>query len=461
MPKVTQYNKGSIIYFEGDKDERIFILQQGRMMLSGIDIETKTSTITLLQPGEFFGIKSALSRCPREETVTAADNSVCVILTVSEFEKYFSSNKQLIMKMLRIFSKELKTVHKKTSEILNQPSSLFGIDALEKGLLSIAKSFFEDEKWVSSFDACTKLIKIDPNFSKNSDVVNIIKTANASIEKDKKKEEQEIKRLISTGEYNENGKNGLSSDYQSESLTKAFDLPAFSRFAKTYQNGQIIIAEHEKGETFYLIQRGLVQLTKCVNGTNKNLDILKPGEIFGEMAILDNSPRSATCVAKGRVDCLEFNKENFETLITGNSQIALMLLNLFCKRILDQTRRFKILMIDDPAGRIADVLCMFEETQSLPPVDVPEKLREKKSNGKTEDKRRFFALTINDIAHWAGLTQEVTKEEIFKLSKNNILQIFDNFIMVNNIADIKRFVENKLKIMNMRASARGVISSKK
>ena len=46
------------------------------------------------------------------------------------------------------------------------------------------------------------------------------------------------------------------------------------------------------GDCFYLIQSGRVQLVKCVNGAKKNLDILKPGEFFGEMAILENKARS-------------------------------------------------------------------------------------------------------------------------------------------------------------------------
>lgn len=461
MPKVTQYNKGSIIYFEGDKDERIFILQKGHVILSKVDINTKSSTTTLLNPGEFFGIKSALGQCLREETVMAADNAVCVVLTIAEFEKYFSSNKQLIIKMLRIFSKELKLVHAKTTEILNKDSkkendedeSIDMTDVMEDGFLSVATSFFEDEKWTSCIDICTRLLKKNSIYAKNPDVVNMIKISNANAVADRKREEKEIARLKSTGEYSEYGNNGLDSDFKSENTDKAFNLPSFERFAKIYKNGEIIIAEFEKGETFYLIQRGLVQLTKCVNGKNKNLDILKPGELFGEMAILDNSPRSATCVAKGRVECLEFNKENFELLITGTPQIALRLLNLFCKRILDQTRRFKILMIDDPAGKIADVFCMFNETQTLPPVlDIPEALASKKQTIGTVDKREFFSLSVNDVAHWAGISIEKTRDEMGKMAKNGFFQIFDNFIVVNNMADLRRFAENKIKIMNMKAN---------
>ena len=76
---------------------------------------------------------------------------------------------------------------------------------------------------------------------------------------------------------------------------------AFSRFAKTFPKGSVIFSEFEPGDCFYLIQTGRVQLIKIVNGFEKNLDILQPSEIFGEMAILENSPRSATAIAYDNV----------------------------------------------------------------------------------------------------------------------------------------------------------------
>ena len=203
-------------------------------------------------------------------------------------------------------------------------------------------------------------------------------------------------------------------------------MPAFARFAKDYEPGEVIISEFEPGDSFYLIQSGKVQLVKCVNGSKKNLDILKPGEFFGEMAILDNSPRSATCMASGKVRCLEFNKENFELLITGNPQMALLLLKLFCKRIYDQKRRFKILVIKDLQARIADVFLMLDEMN--PPASEMEK-------------QRRFNVTVADISHWAGLSVEATKDEITKFIAAHRIEVYDTQVVVNNINDMRRLYE--------------------
>ena len=438
MPKAVPYRKGAIIYFEGDRDGRVFILQKGHVILTTIDMETQTRQNSILNPGEFFGVKSALVNCPREETVTAADDSICVVLTISEFENLFSTNKQIMMKMLRVFSKELREVHKRTMALLNQSSF---VDA-QRGLLSMTKAFYEEEKWRSCLGTANRLLKLNDKFSKSKDFVIMYKTAMANVKELQRREAEEERAKYEEGSWDSN-------DYQREGTGKAFNLPAFDRFVKTYNNGEIIIAEFEKGESFYLIQRGLVQLTKLVHDSNKNLDILRPGEMFGEMAILVNSPRSATCIAKGKVDCLEFTKENFETLVTGNPIIALMLLKTFCKRILDQKRRFKTLIIDDNAARIADVFCMFNEMNSLPAIPTPQAVEQivKKLN---PDKFRIFPVSPQDIASWAGLSAEETKEEIKRFSATGKLSVYDGYIIVMNIDEMHRTVETRTKMMQRK-----------
>ena len=413
MPKAMQYTKGSIIYFEGDKDERIFIMQSGAVLLSSTDIESGLPVAEQVKSGEFFGVKSALGHFGREETATALVPTVAVALSVQEFEILFSNNKALIMKMLRVFSNQLRQIHRKTESILNNVSA-----DQQSGMLAVAKSFYDDEQYRSACDVYLKFLKRYPNTSQKDEVAKLY----ANAKKKKKK--------LAT--HNR----GITNDFEDESANsslKIFQLPAFERFAKTYEPGEVIISEYEPGDCFYLIQSGRVQLVKCVNGTKKNLDILKPGEFFGEMAILDNSPRSATCMAAGPVKCLEFNKENFELLITGNPQMALLLLKLFCKRIYDQKRRFRILVVKDLQARLADVFMMLDE---MNPV----------MNG--AEKQRRFNVTVADISHWAGLTPEVTRDEINKLVEKRKVEIYDNYVIVNNINDLKRLYETRVQAVS-------------
>lgn len=404
MPKLVNFSKGSIVYFEDDKDDKIYILQSGTIILTSIDPETKITVTNQVKPGEFFGVKSALGRFPREETATVLQDSQVIALTVPEFEKNFSGNKQIIMKMLRVFSAQLRQIHKRIEQILNSTP-----ESPQAGMLAVAKSFFEDEEFVSCYDVCLKYLKRFPQSPYIEHVKKLFAASQMYLER----------RGMPKYEAPEDG--GLGA-------LKQFELSAFERFAKKYAPGQVVISEFEPGDTFYLIQRGSVQLMKYVNGTEKNLDILKPGEFFGEMAILDNSPRSATCMAKTSLKCLEFSKENFESIVTGNAVLALNLLKLFCKRIYDQRRRFKILAIKDLQARIADVFILLDEMN--PP------------NNPNERSRKFYVNT-GDIAHWAGLSFEITREEINRLVEKRKIEVYNDSIVVANITDMQRIVDTR------------------
>jgi len=409
MPKSIPFMKGSIIYFSGDKDDRIFILQKGMIILTSTDCETGLPVTEYVKEGEFFGVKSALGHFPREETVTVVSDSVVISMTVAEFEKMFSNNKQLIMKMLKVFSNHLRAVHKKIEMILNSGKEI----NIQAGMLAVAQSFYDEEKYRSCCDICLKFLKLYPNAVVKDRIIKLYTDSKVRFEKLSQRQA-----LRSPEVQYANSSSSMS----------MFSLPAFARFAKQYEADSVIISEYEPGETFYLIQTGRVQLVKSVNGSIKNLDILKPGEFFGEMAILENSPRSATCVALDDVEVLEFNKENFEVLITGNPQMALILLKLFCKRIYDQKRRLKILTISDVQARIAEVFLMFDEMN--PPINP-------------NDKTRRFNLTISDISHWAGLPFEVIRDEANRFVEKNKITIYDSYIIVNNLVDMKRISDSR------------------
>jgi len=210
------------------------------------------------------------------------------------------------------------------------------------------------------------------------------------------------------------------------------NLEAFERFAVSYQPGEIIFCEYEPGDAFYLIQEGRVQISKIMGDIEKTVDVLQPGEVFGEMAILEEAPRSASAIAAEQVKCLEFNRENFEILMRGNPAIALKLLKLFTKRIYDQRRRFMILTLDDTQARVADVFLMLNEMQEEPAED-------------DENDERVFVTTPEDIAHWAGLSPEETRHVLNHFVSQRRLEVLKDRIVLKNINEFVRFVNSRRK----------------
>jgi CRP/FNR family cyclic AMP-dependent transcriptional regulator len=202
----------------------------------------------------------------------------------------------------------------------------------------------------------------------------------------------------------------------------------FNRFRKTFQKGDVIFCEYEPGDNFYLIQSGRVQIVKIFGEIEKTIAVLNPGEIFGEMAILEEAPRSATALALDNVAALEFNQENFDILMQGNPQVALTLLKLFAMRIHDQKRKFQILTLDDVEAKVADVFLMLAEHEP---------------SGSMEVEKMEFKTTVDDVAHWAGISPEKCRNVVNHFINQRRVELYPDRIVVRNINDFVRFVKSR------------------
>lgn len=202
----------------------------------------------------------------------------------------------------------------------------------------------------------------------------------------------------------------------------------FNRFRKTFQKGDVIFCEYEPGDNFYLIQSGRVQIVKIFGEIEKTIAVLNPGEVFGEMAILEEAPRSATAIALDNVAALEFNQENFDILMQGNPQVALTLLKLFAMRIHDQKRKFQILTLDDVEAKVADVFLMLAEHEP---------------SGSMEVEKMEFKTTVDDVAHWAGISPENCRSVVNHFINQRRVELYPDRIVVRNINDFVRFVKSR------------------
>lgn len=203
----------------------------------------------------------------------------------------------------------------------------------------------------------------------------------------------------------------------------------FNKFGVNFEPGQIIFCEYEPGNDCYFIQEGEIKITKTVGNNQKTLDILKPGDFFGEMAILEEEPRSASAIAVDSIKALRFKRENFDSLMNSIPQLAFQLLKIFANRIFDQKRRLQILIIDEPAPRIADVFLMLAEKE--------------KNYGQTN--QMVFPISIDDVAAWAGMAPSETHRVISGFVNQGKVELFADRIVIKNINDFKRMVATKRK----------------
>lgn len=127
-------------------------------------------------------------------------------------------------------------------------------------------------------------------------------------------------------------------------------------YGRYFPAGAVVFEEGDPGSRMYVIQSGAVQIVKRVASRTITLAHLGPGEAFGEMALLEGRPRSATAivVAPGRI--LELDEAAFADLVGNEREVALRLLRRLSARLREANRQIRNFLSADAMGRAVEVL---------------------------------------------------------------------------------------------------------
>ena len=108
---------------------------------------------------------------------------------------------------------------------------------------------------------------------------------------------------------------------------------------RRYQAGEVIVQENDLGETAYLIGQGQVEVSKQLDGQKVHLAYLGPGEIFGEMSMIYEKPRSATVTAVTETVLSEIRRDDFFNSFQTDPKVALALLKVLFERLREADAR--------------------------------------------------------------------------------------------------------------------------
>jgi len=193
---------------------------------------------------------------------------------------------------------------------------------------------------------------------------------------------------------------------------------------RTYNDNTMIFCESEPGFELYIIQSGQVKITKIVD-EEVLLAVLKQGDIFGEMALLENKPRSASAISFGQVTVMAINKSNFESMVQAQPQLATRLIQILSERIWTAYRQLENLTIKDTTGRIYDTLLTQIEKQRLP----------------IKPKQAFnFQFGVKELLNMIGLSQEKGEMQIIQLIDNKLFSLEAGKIVCHDIAELEKIV---------------------
>jgi len=107
------------------------------------------------------------------------------------------------------------------------------------------------------------------------------------------------------------------------------------KFVKWYRKSEVIFSESSPGKDMYIVYSGRVGLyAQSTRGHRKLLAIMKAGDFFGEMALVDDSPRSATAIAEEEnTQLLVLDKNKFTYLLRHQPDFALVVMGKLCRQL--------------------------------------------------------------------------------------------------------------------------------
>jgi CRP/FNR family transcriptional regulator, cyclic AMP receptor protein len=119
---------------------------------------------------------------------------------------------------------------------------------------------------------------------------------------------------------------------------RSLEAIANAAVEQDYTAGQEIVRQGDTGVGAFIIKKGRVEVVQDRPGHQHKLAELKSGEVFGEMALLDEFPRTATCRAVEPTTCLGIQRWHFRGILESHPQIALALLPVLTKRLRNAER---------------------------------------------------------------------------------------------------------------------------
>lgn len=171
--------------------------------------------------------------------------------------------------------------------------------------------------------------------------------------------------------------------------------------------GSLILTQGDEGEALFLIRSGQVKVTIVAeDGREVILSVLGPGSFFGEMALIDDEPRSAHVFAMQESVLLVLRREDFRARLARSPELAIALLRELSRRLRRADDTITSLMLLDVSGRVAHLLL--------------ELAREEGGDQNTVITRR---LTHAAIGQMVGASRETVSRTMRNLVLRNVVAV--------------------------------------
>ncbi|MCZ8155269.1 MAG: Crp/Fnr family transcriptional regulator [Leptospira sp.] len=391
--QMVTFPANSYIIVEGKKDaNNFYIIREGKVRVTRETAVVGEDPNQVLGPGDFFGVVAAMSQHAQIESVTSLTNVSLISVSYDQFGTLIQKSTAVAMNIIRFFSMKLRQF----DTTITRLSFRNAVEEDPNELFKIGEYYFQLQNNAHATFAYQSYLKHLPS-----------------------------------GQFVPQAKLRL------QTMNQPFQGPVidYTKFNRTYKDNEMIFCEHEPGKELFILQGGKVKISKIVNQNEVMLAVLQTGDIFGEMAILDNKPRSASAIASGEVELLAINKANFEGMVKAQPQLATRLITLLSERIWTAYKQLANLLLKDSQARIVDTLLTLSEKNRV-------KIAPKQSYN--------FEIGTKDLLKMVGLTDPKDELIIADIMKQNkFIRLDLGKIVCSDMAELEKLVQFYHKKANM------------
>jgi CRP/FNR family cyclic AMP-dependent transcriptional regulator len=212
--------------------------------------------------------------------------------------------------------------------------------------------------------------------------------------------------------------------YFSDLDAAAFDQ--LCRYAKhsTLKRGTTIVSKGDPGNSLIAVISGTVKISvSSADGRSAILNLIGPGEIFGEMSVLDGQPRSADATANTNCEIFIIDRREFLPFVRSQPALAMKFIELLCARLRWTSDQVEQVILQNLPGRLASALIRLTEKHKLA------------GGGRT------IAVTQQEISEMVGMTRESINKQLRVWATRNWVRLEHGAIVVLDAGPLQALAE--------------------
>ena len=191
------------------------------------------------------------------------------------------------------------------------------------------------------------------------------------------------------------------------------------------ERGEFVYMPGDRTDSVYVLKKGRIKLSVISeSGKEVAIDIIQPGEIFGEFALIDESVRSNMTQALDDVVVLVFNKRDFVNLLESQSGLALN----YIRMVGDRRRRMEKKLSDITSKEVPARICELLHELSAHALPAG------------EAHQYLIPLTHQDVASLIGASRQTTTSVLNDLMRRGFIELGRGWVRIKSLKDIQTYV---------------------